>query len=398
MGAFPEVLAKSDCVLLLGKKLDFTLKFGQFSSFAKDLEIGTIFLPEKYYAFVPENGAPEYSLDHFLKIHLFRSVNRLMINTFSQDALAKQNFSGLSKTEFNVFVQTTFPIFESLKFFSTSLKETMPNRFLDANLFLPSSNGDNFLNMAEGIELETVLLSTQQRAKELHPLLAQACGAELKDDLGYYLIDRTCLRAALGYPESFTFHRARKDEKFEAAKRAVSESEFWNATPGFKSAYLEMKPKMRGTMLSYLDAISRHGEAAKPYHSMEDTQVYVLVPYYIDLVMSKFDKNKDGFIDNHEAKLAYPVFQPFVAEAAKKFNRTKPEEQYAIYIFLLSTGNLPIQEDPDAGWFEATMSKITQGSWWLLHWKELSKKEFKSDRAQLLKVFALLSSMQDSKK
>jgi acetolactate synthase-1/2/3 large subunit len=38
LGAFPEVLAKSDCVLLLGKKLDFTLKFGQFSSFAKDCQ------------------------------------------------------------------------------------------------------------------------------------------------------------------------------------------------------------------------------------------------------------------------------------------------------------------------------------------------------------------------
>jgi acetolactate synthase-1/2/3 large subunit len=36
LGAFSEVLAQSDCVLLLGKKLDFTLKFGKAPSFHKD--------------------------------------------------------------------------------------------------------------------------------------------------------------------------------------------------------------------------------------------------------------------------------------------------------------------------------------------------------------------------
>ncbi len=36
LGAFSEVLAQSDCVLLLGKKLDFTLKFGRAPNFYKD--------------------------------------------------------------------------------------------------------------------------------------------------------------------------------------------------------------------------------------------------------------------------------------------------------------------------------------------------------------------------
>lgn len=36
LGAFSEVLAQSDCVLLLGKKLDFTLKFGKEPNFHKD--------------------------------------------------------------------------------------------------------------------------------------------------------------------------------------------------------------------------------------------------------------------------------------------------------------------------------------------------------------------------
>jgi acetolactate synthase-1/2/3 large subunit len=36
LGAFSEVLAQSDCVLLLGKKLDFTLKFGKAPNFNQD--------------------------------------------------------------------------------------------------------------------------------------------------------------------------------------------------------------------------------------------------------------------------------------------------------------------------------------------------------------------------
>lgn len=36
LGAFSEVLAQSDCVLLLSKKLDFTLKFGKAPNFHKD--------------------------------------------------------------------------------------------------------------------------------------------------------------------------------------------------------------------------------------------------------------------------------------------------------------------------------------------------------------------------
>jgi acetolactate synthase-1/2/3 large subunit len=36
LGAFAEVLARADCVLLLGKRLDFTLKFGKPPTFAAD--------------------------------------------------------------------------------------------------------------------------------------------------------------------------------------------------------------------------------------------------------------------------------------------------------------------------------------------------------------------------
>ena len=38
LGAFAQVLALSDCVLLLGKRLDFTLKFGAVPAFAADCE------------------------------------------------------------------------------------------------------------------------------------------------------------------------------------------------------------------------------------------------------------------------------------------------------------------------------------------------------------------------
>ena len=38
LGAFAEVLARSDCVLLLGKRLDFTLRFGRAPAFAADCE------------------------------------------------------------------------------------------------------------------------------------------------------------------------------------------------------------------------------------------------------------------------------------------------------------------------------------------------------------------------
>ncbi len=38
LGAFAQMLAQSDCVLLLGKRLDFTLKFGATPTFASDCE------------------------------------------------------------------------------------------------------------------------------------------------------------------------------------------------------------------------------------------------------------------------------------------------------------------------------------------------------------------------
>jgi len=39
LGAFAEMLARADCVLLLGKRLDFTLKFGAPPAFAADCEL-----------------------------------------------------------------------------------------------------------------------------------------------------------------------------------------------------------------------------------------------------------------------------------------------------------------------------------------------------------------------
>ena len=47
LGAFAEVLAQADCVLLLGKRLDFTVKFGKPPTFAADCEFLQIDPDEK---------------------------------------------------------------------------------------------------------------------------------------------------------------------------------------------------------------------------------------------------------------------------------------------------------------------------------------------------------------
>ena len=109
--------------------------------------------------------------------------------------------------------------------------------------------------------------------------------------------------------------------------------------------------------------------------------------------MQRFDTNHDGYIDNEEARIAYPVFQSFVANAARKFNVTDPDQQYAIFIYLLSTGDLPITDRPEDGWLGNFLHQVVQGAWWIIHWPELKDKEFQTDRVQLLKLLGLLTGL-----
>jgi hypothetical protein len=311
-------------------------------------EVKTIFRAKENVVFIPEKrGDIRFSYSHLAKIHLFQSLNRLLLRSYGS------NPNALEEHEIIALADDTFPMLQGLSLVSEETKKSVSKRLFEASLFLYSSDGLTSLNLTEAAELESLLVSTLVHGRYIHAKIAE----------------QTNSLNTISPARSLIPSREYKERLFDLRK------ELWANIPGFLKFMETKNKKEQMKLIDNMFQFLRKGRESQDF-TVSDTQSMVLLPYYIELLFSRFDLDENGLFDNSEAELAYPVFKPFLAKKAGEHGLTSDKDHHAVYMFLLAYQDLP------------TNMKAT----WLWRRHIMGDKTFSVDRAEVIQIFEKLLS------
>jgi hypothetical protein len=347
-----EIAAVSDSALLAGTAYKTALSAEAATAVKQTpVEIRTVFAADSWDVVIPENAVvDQFSYSHMMKIHALRSLDRLLFKAYGSAGAP-----GLTAAQVNAFVDDVFPLLLDTHLVAASMRASISKRLSEATLFLYSSNGQPGITMPEAIEMETLLVATILRAPKTHAAVAVACGTTKVDASKKFLIDAPCYRSQL----------------------MLQHAQAWNYLPGLARFMDGLTQDQRLHLFDVMGTFLRKGIDKNADFTSNDSMSYTLLPYYVELLFSRFDANNDGLFNNAEAAQAYPVFRPFLANKANAKGYTKEADYQAIYNFLLAYRVLPT----DDKWDYALRRYV------------LGDKTFTSDRGQVVEIFSALMSL-----
>ncbi len=330
----------------LAPDADATTKDAAEYIFRSMKEIKTVFNGNSAQVLISEKRSPlKFSHAHLVKMHIFQSVNRLLAKSYG----SKPGI--LEEAEINALADDIFPLLQDLSLVSKETRNSVSKRLFEASLFLYSSDGETSLTLTEAAELQALLLSTLSHGKNIHKKLAERAGSLNQDQPSKSII------SAREYSE----------------RLLELKSEVWINIPGFLKFVDSKKKPQQLDLLKKMFQFLRKGKEGQDF-TIADTQSVILLPYYIELLFSRFDLDEDGLLTNEEAEKAFPVFEPFLSKKAKEHGLTSKEDHYAVYMFLLAYQDLP------------NNMKTT----WIWRRYITGEKNFAVDRAKVVQIFEKL--------
>jgi hypothetical protein len=300
---------------------------------------------------IPKDGTyRSFPYDHVSKTQLLRALDRLLIHGYGDPRTNK-----ISEAQLNAFTEDLFPILIETGLVDETLKPSIAKRLSEASMFLPSSDGDKGLTMNEAIEFEAILLSTIENGKHVHALVAAACPDNGTDAKGNPLILSAC------YSEKFA----------ELYTTILSQ------VPGLQEYMAKQTTAQRQAIFQLIMGIARSGQSITDYVTIEDSKSIVMISYYVEMIYTRFDGNRDGLLVNVEGDRAFPIFRPFIADKASAQGHKNPKDHEAIFNFILAYRKLPNDDVWD----------------YIVRRYLLGPKKYSVERAQMVEIFAMLMKM-----
>lgn len=303
------------------------------------------------------------SLQHMAKLHLFRSINRVAFSAYAKSR--GENKTVLTAAEVGNLADDLFPLLKHLGMVTDDTRDSIPQRLTEASFFLPSSDGYTSLTMNEALEFEALIFSTFSYGGTVHKKMIDICGAlpdplaakKEKEEKNPTLIPASCYRKEF--------------------KKAFGD--IWAYVPGLANYVERLPSREQDALFGRLESFLRKKQKSDKPFAPKDTQSFIMLPYYVELLFSRFDKNQNGKLENSEAELAYSVFQPFLSKKASEKGLTDPEDHHALYMYLLAYRSLP------EGWDDKL------NFWWRRHFA--GDKDFQADRGQVIEIFDKILSL-----
>lgn len=230
----------------------------------------------------------QVDLISFQNQNIIRVLSELIIKAYSSSSTEYD----LQRDRYDRFFADIFPIFVDLKLIDVENKTFANSRFIEANLFTPSGNGDQVLNYAETVELLQLLFSGLQRNNFVLALVQKNCRAHrtIKQKIAYDLdcwLNQSRLSLPTVYPslpEALTSYSNLSIKEFEKV---------------WVDFLVGTGHKLNETLTIPVDDFS-------------------LVPHlvqYSEAIMNRFDLDQDQFLTRDEAMAAYPIFRQTLKSA-----------------------------------------------------------------------------------
>jgi hypothetical protein len=302
------------------------------------------------------SGLTSYSMHDMGMKHLIRLISVSLLKGYTTGTDPNQ----INFTDFGTFINDVVPILNAWKMSDPSLPSSAQARFLQANLFMPSSNGDNYVSLDEGSQYILYFLSIYHNAQRVDPAMNGVCQSYGLDVYGTPLMNAQCFRTNY------------------FANHAV----FWDRMPLLTKYYESLSSTEQLDFQEAVETASRYYGYSDQCVGLGDVEGFGGILHYIETILERFDTNGDGLLSTDEAMDAFPTFQNELITAGKAsgLSATNVGEQQAAFAYALAKGKLPkggVTGDIEFVW------------WWIIEGK--SRWNLKAGRNNLYKVLANIS-------
>jgi len=247
----------------------------------------------------------------FQNQNLIRTLLELVAHAYS----GSNGLFDLSKDRYDRLFDDFFPILVELDLVDPQNTSFQNNRFLEANLFTPSANGNTVLEYAEAVELMQFLFSGLQRHAKVLGLIQKNC-QEMRNE----------------------FQRVEFALSCWLDQSHISLAETYQSMPEALKSYSDLsKKKFDKTWTAFLVGAG-HKLNNKKTVPIDD---FALVPHlvqYAESIFYRFDYDQNQHLTRDEAMSAYPIFREVLSSASGIKNERMLRGGYA---YLLVHKKLP---------------------------------------------------------
>lgn len=295
-----------------------------------------------------------------------RMLSKWMLNSFSNSQSHFEDLPGIDQKEVQILYESVQDFFVDLKMLRPNDDKFASSRFLEGNLFTPSAISDSYLSFSETTEVMSLIysgLNIDQIQKK--KLVEQKCLPEAKLLVSTKLSRDCFLRV----------YRDQMLQELSSLPDYVSFIQTLNPSLMVQSSLLDEKTDTskleevpQNTFRRYFDNVLLAASQILPEQSELEVGDVFLVPFvlqYIEMLYSRFDVNHDGFIDQSESDMAYPVFKNLIGDVLKKKSiKLNDEGLNAFFRFLLYKGKIPYNsKDMIKFWLEFKVGRFFNKSW-----------------------------------
>ncbi len=287
-------------------------------------------------------------------VNLERAGIRLLILGYASDADRKLTLAGLTNDELLQLETELHPLLEALGLVKEG--ESIAGRlFIEANLFMPRANGDDYLGFEEGIEYIAYVLSGLNASGVIFDDLEKECPTLIEDEETKIAID--CFRSRV----------------------SISREKYLKHMPGLLQYLSTGTPELWSNIEINLEKALRDPDLTKPISRGEILKMWVLLQY-VETFFAKFDENGNTTVDLQESLVSYQVFQSTLASLLTGALSDDAGIK-AFFTFTMRYGETPF----NAKW---------GGELKFLNWKWSEEKwNYEANRLRVLKILAALNEL-----
>lgn len=281
---------------------------------------------------------PDFTFDDLIKLNKNRMMVELVLRSFTSDINKARGVVGLTTDEAEALYRGMRSIGFDMGVADPRSQKAGHRTFMEANLFMSNSNGNDLISYREGVEWFDFAMSSGDHAIEVF----NGAFDELKnsgkltpeimndqDIFGRTKVDITIFRRHL--KENF----ARYFSNLPGLVRFVEQLK--------QADELEQDPTKKVHYLNFeiaLENASRH--VGHTNDKMDSSSVRTLVPilYYIESIYTRFDKNHSGILENDEAWEIFPLMKKTI-ELVSNGAANAEWKQKMVFSRLLMSGEPP---------------------------------------------------------
>ncbi len=322
----------------------------------------------------------QYKLNALFQANLTRAITRILLRSFATDV----NLNRVNQCETQGAFDLLAGLFRDLNIFDPS-PGFISSRFMEANIFMSRGNGDKYLDFNEMAELINVIFSGLRVNDKLTSSLRNICKVH-KNAKGKEFVSIKCMSehhyvmvrkhmTQLPDFKAYVEKLAAKDEGKSQVMRDLEDLtvEMPNydlsspqqppdeqpdtqpptveqptppqdggqppprqgPRPGFKTWNNVFRQTLRATGWK---PNKGYGDVKEESVLFDEALYYPFIVQYTELLYSRFDSSKNGFLQASEAKRAFPTFKPILRELADSQIRKgliKESDLLSVFTFIM---------------------------------------------------------------